>query len=86
MAKLKYLAVVEKGPASYGAYAPDIPGCGSTGDTPEEALKNLREALELYLESMVDAGETPPQPAHIAGEFVSVELDATSPSAAPWAS
>lgn len=82
MAKLTYLAVIEKGPTSYGAYAPDVPGCGSTGDTPEEALTNLREALELYLESIADAGETPPRPAHIEAQFVDVELDTLSARAA----
>ena len=33
----------------YTAIAPSLPGCISEGDTKEEALKNVREAIELYL-------------------------------------
>ncbi len=34
----------------YTAYVPSLPGCISEGDTAEEALANIREAAELYLE------------------------------------
>jgi len=34
----------------YTAIVPSLPGCLSEGDTREEALKNIREAIELYLE------------------------------------
>ena len=34
----------------YTIYAPSLPGCISEGDTKEEALANIREAIELYLE------------------------------------
>ena len=73
--KYRYLVVLEKGPTSYGAYAPDIPGCGTSGDTPEEALQNIKEALELHIESTLEAGEAAPQPAHTRAEFVEIELD-----------
>ena len=35
----------------YTVYAPSLPGCISEGDTKEEALKNIKEAIELYLEA-----------------------------------
>ena len=35
---------------TYAAYCPELPGCCSAGDTEEEALKNAREAISLYLE------------------------------------
>ena len=38
----------------YTVYAPSLPGCISEGDTKEEALKNIREAIELYLEPVPD--------------------------------
>jgi len=38
----------------YTAIVPSLPGCLSEGDTREEALKNIREAIELYLESVED--------------------------------
>ena len=38
----------------YTVYVPALPGCLSEGDTKEEALKNIREAIELYLEPVED--------------------------------
>ena len=38
----------------YTVYVPSLPGCISEGDTREEALANIREAVELYLESTED--------------------------------
>ena len=38
----------------YTVYVPALPGCLSEGDTAEEALKNIREAIELYLEPVED--------------------------------
>jgi predicted RNase H-like HicB family nuclease len=38
----------------YTAYVPSLPGCISEGDTAEEAMANIREAIELYLEPVED--------------------------------
>ncbi|MFH1672882.1 MAG: type II toxin-antitoxin system HicB family antitoxin [Pseudomonadota bacterium] len=38
----------------YTAYVPSLPGCISEGDTKEEALANIKEAIELYLEPVED--------------------------------
>ncbi len=38
----------------YTVYVPSLPGCISEGETVEEALKNIREAIELYLEPVDD--------------------------------
>ena len=38
----------------YTAIVPALPGCVSEGNTREEALKNIREAVELYLEPVED--------------------------------
>ncbi len=38
----------------YTVYVPSLPGCISEGDTKEEALSNIREAIELYLEPVED--------------------------------
>jgi predicted RNase H-like HicB family nuclease len=38
----------------YTVYAPSLPGCISEGETVEDALENIREAIELYLEPVED--------------------------------
>jgi predicted RNase H-like HicB family nuclease len=38
----------------YTVFVPSLPGCISEGETKEEALKNIREAIELYLEPVPD--------------------------------
>ncbi|MBI4297656.1 MAG: type II toxin-antitoxin system HicB family antitoxin [Chloroflexi bacterium] len=40
----------------YHVYAPSLKGCHSYGSTREEALKNIAEAIELWLESARDLG------------------------------
>ena len=43
------------------AECPSLPGCISQGKTKEEAIANIREAIELYIEDMVENGETVPE-------------------------
>jgi len=38
----------------YTVYVPALPGCISEGDTREEAIDNIKEAIELYLETIED--------------------------------
>ena len=44
----------------YTVYVPSLPGCISEGDNQEEALKNIREAIELFLEPLEDELITTP--------------------------
>lgn len=49
----KYHVVLEKQEeGGYAAYIPELPGCISQGETEEEAIANIREAAELYLEEL----------------------------------
>lgn len=45
----KYLVIVEKAPANWSVYAPDLPGCAATGDTREEALHLMVEAMVMHI-------------------------------------
>ena len=45
-------AIIEKDEFGYFAYVPGLEGCVSQGDTYEEALENINEAVQLYLESL----------------------------------
>lgn len=58
---MKYAVVIEEGPKSFGAYAPDLPGCGVAGETREEALELIGEAIRLHLQALAEQGiEAPP--------------------------
>jgi len=57
-----YLIAIEHGKNNYCAFSPDVPGCYTDGDTVEETLKNMREALEFHLE----AEDSIPEPKGIA--------------------
>lgn len=59
---MQYLVVVEQGESNYGAYVPDLPGCVAVGETREEVLRLIREAIEMHLESMRDDGDAIPEP------------------------
>ena len=61
---MKYAVVIEKGPRSYSAYAPDLPGCIAAADTREEVLPLITEAVEIYLEEMRKDGLPLPVPRH----------------------
>ncbi|MBI2908315.1 MAG: type II toxin-antitoxin system HicB family antitoxin [Chloroflexi bacterium] len=60
---MRYLVVVEKGPKSYGAHVPDLPGCIAVGETKEEVLRLIREAIEFHLEGLKQDGQPVPPPA-----------------------
>jgi predicted RNase H-like HicB family nuclease len=69
---MQYLVVVEKSPSSYGAYVPDLPGCVAVGETRDEVLRLIREAIEFHLDSMLKDGQPIPAPT-TTGELVEVE-------------
>jgi predicted RNase H-like HicB family nuclease len=45
----------------YTVEVPSLPGCVSEGDTVEEALANIKEAIDLHIESMIAHGEDVPE-------------------------
>jgi predicted RNase H-like HicB family nuclease len=66
-----YTVILEKeADGGYVATVPALPGCVSQGDTREEALRNIQEAAELYIEDCRDAGD--PVPVEAGKEFVEI--------------
>lgn len=52
---LQYDSVFEKeADGGYSVWVPDLPGCASQGDNLEQAIENIKEAIELYLEDADD--------------------------------
>ena len=61
MQKLTYRILLRKEPeGGYTVLVPALPGCITFGETIEEAIKMAKEAIELYLESMIENGEDIP--------------------------
>ena len=59
---MKYLVVIEKGPRSWGAHVPDLPGCIAAAKTRDEVVKLIKEAIELHIEGLKADGLEVPAP------------------------
>jgi predicted RNase H-like HicB family nuclease len=68
---MKYMVVIEKGEAGYGAHVPDLPGCIAAGETQEEVLAIIKGAIEFHIEGLIEAGEPVPFPTSVS-EFIEV--------------
>ena len=70
--QIGYTVILEQEPdGGYVASVPVLPGCVSQGDTREEAVANIREAMELYIEDCLDAGD--PVPTETGKEYIELE-------------
>src|SRR5262249_36290404 len=69
MAMMRYMVVVERGETSWGAHVPDLPGCLAVGETREEVLRLIREAIEFHIDGLKQDGLPVPPPSS-AGEVV----------------
>ncbi len=58
----RFLIIIEKCNENYGAYSPDLPGCVAVGDTLEEVEKNMREAIAMHIQGMIEDHEPIPVP------------------------
>jgi len=69
---MRFTVVLEQEPdEGFVASVPALPGCVSQGDTREDALRNIREAIELYLGDCRESGD--PIPSESGREFVEIE-------------
>jgi predicted RNase H-like HicB family nuclease len=78
----RYLVIYENGLTNLSGFAPDVPGCASTGHSLEEMRANLREALEFHLEGLaLDGSPIPDATTHLVelpedgfAEWIDVQL------------
>jgi predicted RNase H-like HicB family nuclease len=68
---MRYMVVVECGEESWGAHVPDLPGCMAAGETREEVIRLIREAIDLHIEALKRDGLPVPPPSS-ESEFVEV--------------
>lgn len=57
----RFSVVIEKDKDGYFALTPELQGCYSQGDTYEEAIENIRDAIVLHVEDRLESGEEVPQ-------------------------
>lgn len=59
---MRYAVVIERGPTSYGAYVPDLPGCVAVAESQAEVVQLITEAIEFHLEAIREEGLPLPEP------------------------
>ena len=70
---MKYNIIIEKGRESgYVAVCPTLRGCVSQGATKEEVIQNIKEAMEAYIEALIEDGI--PVPTEIGKDIVELEV------------
>jgi predicted RNase H-like HicB family nuclease len=57
----KFSVVVEKDSEGYFAFCPELQGCYTQGDTYEEVIGNIKDAIRLHLEDRIESDEEIPQ-------------------------
>ena len=62
---MKYAVMIEKGPTSYGATVPDLPGCVAVAETLVKVESLIREAIHFHIESLRNDGRPIPLPTPI---------------------
>ena len=73
---MRYPIAIEPGDAghAFGVVVPDLPGCFSAGDTLDEAIDNVHEAIDLWLETVIDDGGAVPEARSISEHQTSQEF------------
>jgi len=67
----RFLVVIEKANGNYSAYSPDLPGCVATGETREEAERNMHEAIQMHVQGLREDGLLVPE-SHSFAEYMAV--------------
>src|SRR5271170_1275931 len=57
-----YLVVIGRTATGYSAHCPDVQGCAAVGKTVEEVVANMKKAMQLHFEGMVEDGPALPKP------------------------
>jgi predicted RNase H-like HicB family nuclease len=57
MERYRFSVIIQKDQDGYFAFCPDLQGCYTQGETHEEAVENIRDAIQLHVEDRIAAGE-----------------------------
>ena len=59
---MRYAVVIEGEPGDYSAYIPDLPGCTTVGDTIDEIMQEMQEAVQFHIEGLKEDRLPVPEP------------------------
>jgi predicted RNase H-like HicB family nuclease len=59
---MRYAILIEGEPGNYSAFVPDLPGCVAVGDTIEETMREMQEAIRFHIEGLQEDGLPVPEP------------------------
>ncbi len=74
MQRYHFSVVIEKDKDGYYAFCPELQGCYAQGDSYEEALKNIHDAIRLHVEDRHEAGEEIPQAEQVSLSYFDVAV------------
>ena len=74
MSIYRFSVVIEKNSDGYFASCPELQGCYTQGDTYEEVLENIKDAMRLHIEDRIDSGEDIPQSASVSLTLMEVAV------------
>ena len=75
---MRFAILMEQTSTGFSAHVPDLPGCIAAGESREETLQLIREAVALHLDAMRRHGEPIPTPTSIL-EYVDIEAPSATP-------
>jgi len=59
---MRYAVMIEGEPGDYSAYVPDLPGCVTIGDTLDEVMREMQEAIQFDIDGLREDGLPVPEP------------------------
>jgi predicted RNase H-like HicB family nuclease len=69
-----YAVVIERGSdGGFGAWCPDLPGCVAVGDTEEEVIAEMRQAILFHLDGLREDGQEIPRPSTAAATIITLD-------------
>lgn len=69
-----YAVVIERSSdGGFGAWCPELPGCVALGDTEEETLDEMRQAIEFHLDGLREDGEPIPDSSAVAATIITLD-------------
>ena len=81
--RLRYAVVYERAPGNFSAYAPELPGCVSTGDDWDDIKRMIREAIAFHIEDLAEHGEPIPTPRMSVGDAMAYHIESLTGAAEP---